>query len=67
MDVNPQRVSDVLLKKTGVSADLALRLSLVFGTSPEFWMNLQAAYELSTARKSLGKKISRIKRVVNAA
>jgi len=61
LGVNAQRVSDILLKKSGVSADMAIRLATFFETSPEFWMNLQAAYELSSARKSLHKKISRIK------
>lgn len=59
--VNPQRVSDIILEKTGVSADMAVRLSRVFGTSPEFWMNLQSAYELNHAEKSLRQKIKKIK------
>ncbi|HWZ45174.1 MAG TPA: HigA family addiction module antitoxin [Candidatus Saccharimonadales bacterium] len=50
-----------LLGKSGISADMAIRLATFFETSPEFWMNLQAAYELSAARKSLLKKIGRIK------
>jgi len=61
LGVNAQRVSDILLKKSGVSADMAIRLAAFFETSPEFWMNLQAAYELSSARKLLRKKISRIR------
>jgi addiction module HigA family antidote len=61
LGVNAQRVSDILLKKSGISAEMAIRLAAFFETSPEFWMNLQTAYELSSARKSLLKKISRIK------
>lgn len=58
--VNAQRVSDITLKKTGISADIAVRLSRFFGTTPEFWMNLQAAYELTQARKQLKTQIKRI-------
>jgi len=43
-----------------MTADSALRLSRYFGTSPDFWMNLQSAYELDLARQRLGKVIRRI-------
>ncbi|HET9182015.1 MAG TPA: HigA family addiction module antitoxin [Candidatus Angelobacter sp.] len=42
LDVNPQAVNDILLKKRGISAEMAIRLGVVFGMSAEFWMNLQA-------------------------
>jgi addiction module HigA family antidote len=61
LGVNARRISDILLRKSGISADMAIRLAAFFETSPEFWMNLQAAYELSTARKSLRKQIGKIK------
>jgi antitoxin HigA-1 len=67
IDVNAQRVNDILLKKTGISADMAIRLAKFFGTSAEFWMNLQAAYELVTAKKILGSKIGKIKTMTGAA
>jgi len=67
INVNAQRVNDILLKKTGVSADMAIRLGKFFGTSAEFWMNLQAAYELVTAKKILGSKIGKIKPMTGAA
>ena len=59
--VNAQRVSDITLKKVGISADIAMRLGKFFGTSAEFWMNLQDAYELATARKHIEKALSKIK------
>jgi antitoxin HigA-1 len=37
-----------------ITADTALRLALYFGNSPEFWMNLQAHYDLKMAQRSLG-------------
>jgi addiction module HigA family antidote len=61
LDVRPQTVNDILLKKRGVSAEMAIRLGAVFGMSPEFWMNLQAAYELADAKKTLRHKIKRVK------
>jgi addiction module HigA family antidote len=67
LDVNPQAVSDILLKKRGISADMAIRLGKVFGMSAEFWMNLQSAYELVTAQKSLKSKIKRVKPLAKAA
>jgi addiction module HigA family antidote len=67
LDVQPQAISDILLKKRGISADMALRLSKAFGTSAEFWMNLQAAYELVNAKKSLRGKIKRVRPVGNVA
>jgi addiction module HigA family antidote len=61
LNVTPQRVSDIILKKSGISADMAIRLGRFFGMSPEFWMNLQASYELALAEKSLKKQIEKIK------
>ena len=45
-----------------MTADTALRLSRYFGMLPDFWMNLQSAYELDVARKERGKAIQRIPR-----
>jgi addiction module HigA family antidote len=67
LDVNPQTVNDILLKKRGISAEMAIRLSKVFGMSAEFWMNLQAAYELIDAKKTLRNKIKKVTPVVSRA
>jgi addiction module HigA family antidote len=61
LNVTAQRVSDIVLKKSGISADMAIRLGRFFGMSPEFWMNLQASYELAVAGRTLKKQISKIK------
>jgi addiction module HigA family antidote len=42
-------VEEIAQERQGVSADVALRLSRYFGTTPEFWLNLQMAYDLRTA------------------
>lgn len=47
------RVSMIVAGKRGVTGDTALRLAAAFGTTPEFWMNLQKAWELEVARAGL--------------
>ncbi len=44
------RINDIVREKRSLSPDSALRLSRYFGTTPEFWMNLQSAFDLRTAR-----------------
>src|ERR1017187_607895 len=53
------RVGEILHERRGVTTDTALRLARYFGTSAEFWLNLQAAHDLSKARLELGKTIER--------
>jgi antitoxin HigA-1 len=43
------RIGDIIREKRGVSADTALKLAAAFATSPQFWMNMQAAYDLDCA------------------
>ena len=54
------RVERLVREETALTADTALRLSRYFGTTAEFWMNLQAAYELETAKQSLASKLAKI-------
>jgi antitoxin HigA-1 len=49
MGVNPMRVNDIVRGKRSITADTALRLAEVFGTSARFWMNLQSNYDLAIA------------------
>ncbi|HEU0216537.1 MAG TPA: HigA family addiction module antitoxin [Stellaceae bacterium] len=55
------RIGDILRaeKPRAISADTALRLSRYFGTSAEFWLNLQSAYDLSRAQAERGSFIER--------
>ena len=46
MDVPANRISAILSGERGISADSALRLSVAFGTTVQFWLNLQQNYEL---------------------
>ena len=59
--VPPTRIGDILRreKPRAVSADTAVRLARYFGTSPEFWLNLQSAYELSLVLSERGDVIKR--------
>jgi addiction module HigA family antidote len=61
LSVPAQAVSDITLRKRGISADMALRLARFFGTSEQFWMNLQSAYELAIARKAAKKAVRKIR------
>jgi antitoxin HigA-1 len=57
--VPARRINEIVLGKRSVSADTALRLSRYFGNSPEFWMGLQAQYDLDAAAESLGDRLER--------
>jgi addiction module HigA family antidote len=51
--ISPNRITEVVNNRRRITADTALRLSLYFGNSAEFWMNLQSHYDLKIARRNL--------------
>jgi len=53
--VPPTRISDIVNERRSVTPDTALRLARYFGTSAEFWMNLQISHDLDVARSGLRK------------
>ena len=53
------RISAIVKRERSVSADTALRLARYFGTTAQFWLNLQTGYDLSLTEKELGKDIER--------
>ena len=53
------RVNDIVNGKRGVTADTALRLARYFGNSPEFWLNLQATFDLRGAEREVAARIER--------
>jgi antitoxin HigA-1 len=53
------RVNDIVLGRRGITTDTALRLARYFGTTPEFWINLQAHYDLDVADRTLRRRIER--------
>jgi addiction module HigA family antidote len=62
IEVPPNRLYQILSGKRSMTADTALRLGRYFGMTPDFWMNLQSAYELDLARQQVGKEIERVPR-----
>jgi antitoxin HigA-1 len=54
------RVERLVREETALTADTALRLSRYFGTTAEFWMNLQTAHELETAKPLTASKLAKI-------
>ena len=58
--VSPRRINEIVHGKRGITADTAIRLARYFGTSEEFWMNLQSNYELRLERRALRDKIAAI-------
>ena len=54
------RLNDIVREKRAISADTAVRLGRYFGTTPQFWMNMQASYELRQAENALGREINGI-------
>ncbi|MEW6339724.1 MAG: HigA family addiction module antitoxin [Paraburkholderia sp.] len=51
MKVPPRRINEIVHGERAVSADTALRLSIVLGTTPQFWLGLQSDYDLEEAAK----------------
>lgn len=58
LDVPTNRITAILNGQRGISADTALRLARYFGTSPEFWLQLQMSYELRVAQEQSGRAIA---------
>ncbi len=54
------RVTSIVAGKRAVTGDTALRLAAAFGTTPEFWMNLQMGWELAMARDGFGGGVERV-------
>ena len=57
MKVPPNRVTRILNGTRTITADTALRLAHFFGTSAQFWLNLQSLYDLRVAHQKVGKSI----------
>jgi addiction module HigA family antidote len=59
LDVPVGRINDIIRNKRGITTDTALRLGIYFGTTPEFWLNLQNRFDLKVAQKTLLPKIEK--------
>lgn len=60
LKVPANRITEILNKQRAITGDTALRLGHFFGTSPEYWLNLQATYELRLAEKKVGADIQNL-------
>jgi addiction module HigA family antidote len=60
-NIDQTRISEIIRGKRSVSADSALRFSRFFGNSPEFWLNLQAHYDLEQKRREMEKDLKKIR------
>jgi antitoxin HigA-1 len=60
IDVPVNRITSILNAERGVTADTALRLGHWFGTTAEFWLNLQTLYELRLARQEVGASVKKL-------
>jgi antitoxin HigA-1 len=58
IDVPPNRISQIIAGKRAVTGDTALRFGHWFGTEPQFWLNLQSAYEIRIAEEKAGREIA---------
>ena len=59
ISVPPRRINEIVHGLRGISADTALRLGRYFGMSTEFWMNLQAHYDIEIAKDKLNGRLTK--------
>jgi addiction module HigA family antidote len=57
--VDARRINEITLRTRSITADTALRLARYFGVSPQFWLGLQAEYDLDVAMDILGNRLDR--------
>lgn len=65
--ISPNRIAEIVNNRRRITADTALRLSLYFANSPEFWMNLQSHYDLKMAQRNLKPEDAKRIKAVRAA
>ncbi len=67
LGVDARRVNEIVLKKRSITANTALRLARYFNTSAEFWLGLQAQYDLDLEEEKIGKKLIKEVRIYREA
>jgi addiction module HigA family antidote len=60
INVPPNRVTQIIHGRRGITGDTALRLGHWFGTSAQFWLNLQSAYDIRVAEHKAGREIAQL-------
>ncbi|MHB1351690.1 MAG: HigA family addiction module antitoxin [Thiobacillus sp.] len=66
IDVSPMRISHVIKGSRPVTAELALLVGRAFDQTPQYWLNLQADYDLKTAEASMGERLMAVHTVAHA-
>lgn len=67
LDVPTNRITEILHGRRAITGDTALRLAHFFGTTPEFWLNLQSLYEIRIAERKLGRSLRALPTLKHAA
>ena len=67
INVSARRINEIAHKARAISANTALRLGRYFGMSPQFWLNLQAHYDLEIEQDKIGKRLNKEIHVLVAA
>ena len=65
--ISPNRIAEIVNNRRRITADTAIRLSLYFDNTPEFWMNLQTHYDLKMARRNLKPDVAKRIKALRAA
>ncbi len=63
MGVPPRRINEIVHAKRAVTADIAIRLARALGTSEQFWMGMQADYDLEEARKAAQNELRKVENI----
>ena len=63
LHVSPPTVNDIVLERRGITPEMAVRLAVVFRTSEQFWLNLQAAYEVSRIKAEKAKELGQLRQI----
>jgi addiction module HigA family antidote len=66
LEVPTNRITEIVNGRRAITGDTALRLAHFFGTTPEFWLNLQSLYEIRIARQKSGKAIRTLPTLKNS-
>ena len=59
LKVPAPRINEIVRERRAITSDTALRLARYFGTTPQFWLNLQTSYDLRVAEQEVGSKIAK--------
>ncbi|MGA9206282.1 MAG: HigA family addiction module antitoxin [Terriglobales bacterium] len=67
LHVSPPTVNDIVLERRGITPEMATRLAAVFRTTEQFWLNLQAAYEVSRIKAEKAKELKQLRPIAARA